>query len=151
MTRLTSFREKPLVPLEGPRTTTHFWWDIFQPIRIERGRELAYCGGMRGTGDRQVGGQRAQCTVVVGGYFTLSQRDHENTLSAFFQARMNRFNFFFHIYNKLNYLIHKTFIFPPVKYLFKLTCIMVMLNDSDCCPDMLLYCLSPYRIVSKIL
>jgi uncharacterized membrane protein len=24
----------------------------------------------------------------------------------------------------------------------KLTCIMVMLNDSDCCPDMSLYCLS---------
>ena len=67
------------------------------------------------------GGQRAQCTVVVGGFLTLSQRDHENTLSAFFQARMNRFQFFFHIYNTLNYLIHKTFIFPPVKYLFNLT------------------------------
>ena len=64
-------------------------------------------------------GQRAQCTVVVGGFLTLSQRDHENTLSAFFQARMNRFQFFFHIYNTLNYLINKTFIFPPVKYLFK--------------------------------
>ena len=59
MTRLTSFREKPLVPVEGPRTTTHFWWQIFPPIRNERGRELArlhaqlaYWGGMRGTGDR---------------------------------------------------------------------------------------------------
>ena len=28
----------------------------------------------------------------------------------------------------------------------KLTCIMIMLNDSDCSPDMLMYCLSLYRI-----
>ena len=31
------------------------------------------------------------------------------------------------------------------KCYIKLTCIRVMLNDSDCCPDMLLYCLSLYR------
>ena len=32
------------------------------------------------------------------------------------------------------------------KCYIKLTCIRVMLNDSDCCPDMLMYCLSLYRI-----
>ena len=48
----------------------------------------------------------------------LSQRDHKNTLSAFSQARMNRFHFFLHIYNTYNSLLHITFVFQPVNYLF---------------------------------
>ena len=68
---------------------------------------------------KQVGG--AASAMHCGSFLTLSQRDHENTLSAFFQARMNQFQFIFHIYNTLNYLIHKTFIFPPVNYPFKVS------------------------------
>ena len=59
--------------------------------------------------------QRAQRTVVVGGFLTFEPE----TLSAFSQARMNRFQFVLHIYNTYNYLLHITFISPGVKYPFK--------------------------------
>ena len=40
--------------------------------------------------------QRPQSTVVVGGFLTFEPERH---FSAFSQARMNRFHFFFYIYN----------------------------------------------------
>ena len=53
------------------------------------------------------------------GSWRISYFEPERPLSAFSWARMNRFQFFLHIYYTKNYLLHITFISPPVKYPFK--------------------------------